>query len=257
MSDIRVYNYKKKKELMSSFDDVYLLKEIIKENAFLLGVELLKTDFEFPSLENVNVDGLGIDEDNNLVILEFKKGRFSKVVNKGLVIIDHIIHNKGKVKLFLSELIGVNRSNEINLNARLISLSTDFNKFDEFAVSQMNIEIDLIKYSFLSNDVVVFEKVYQGKKVIMDSFDINIFDDKKYLYKTVSEFLLSLGDEVVQKGNENFISFRKIKVFAYLYYDNNIVLGLKTKEKYKKYIIKNEQDFDKITSVIEECYERS
>lgn len=259
MSDIKLYNLKKQKISSFSKPSIEKMRSVIKTSGdILLGIKVLGFDILLSEDDNLVIDTLAVDENYCLTIIEYRLGRFSQTINKGLLIIDYIKHNQGKVRLLLNEMIGYEEAKEISLDARLISLSDDFNKYDEFAVKQMLPEIDLIKFNFFDNDALILEKVYQGKKIVMDDFDMSLISsEQRAVFKEVSEYLLSLGDEVVQRGFSNYICFRKIKSLAYLFFDGGITLQLKLKDKYKAYKIKTSKDLAKLTMVIEDSYDEA
>ncbi len=85
---------------------------------------------------------------------------------------------------------------------------------------------------------------------------IQIFQIKDYI-KFIDDFVLSLGDEVSKTYANNCVIYRRIKNFLYIVQmeDEILTIILKQKNKYKKYQLKNENDFNKITNAVEASYE--
>lgn len=253
MSDLRVYNLKKKKVLKSSLITKEEVQNIIEENSKeLLGLVVVCNNIKLTQKNNEILETLAYDEDYRLVVLEYRSGKFGSTINKGIVFLDYIRQNKGKIKLLLHEKLNDDELvNQINLNPRLISIGDDFNHYDEYAIKQLPYDIELVKYKIVDKDILVLEKSYHNFVDCETNFK------NQSLYKRIDEFILSLGDEVAKSNFNNCISYRRIKNFLYIVEEDYLVIIIKQKDKYKKYIIKNDNDFNKITIAIEASYDEA
>lgn len=257
MSDLRLFNFKQKKIIKKIRPSKHDLRNYL-ENSIedILGITIISKDLKlFNGLEAVEV--LGYDENYQLVIIEYRSGRFSNTINKGLILIDHINKNTSIIKTQLNEKLGYELSNTININPRLIVVGDDFNKYDEHAIKQMPYTVDLIKYQAYSYNLIVFEKLYQSqaKSVLKNSYTFKN-DVELNLYKAVSEYILSLGDEVSEVIVDNFIAYRKISNFIYLVFEDGVELKLK-KAKFKTIKLKTMRDFERAQAEIELCYDEN
>lgn len=254
MSDLKLYNLKKKKTLKREKITKRELQEIIENNSNeLLGASVIASNLKLTLKNNEVLETLAYDEDYRLVVIEYRNGKFGNTINKGLVFLDYIRQNKGKIKLLLNEnLKDVELVNQINLTPRLISIGDDFNHFDEYAIKQLPYDVDLIKYEVFDKDTFVLEKNYQNY------LDYEVVFSNQDLYKEIDDFVISLGDEISKTYTNGCISYRKIKNFLYLIEEEGILsLVIKQKEKYKKYQIKSKNDFNKVSSVIEASYDEN
>lgn len=251
MSDLRVFNLKKKKVSKLCLITKEELKTIIEENSYeLLGLVVVCSNIKLTSNNNEILETLAYDEDYRLVVLEYRSGKFGSTINKGIVYLDYIRQNKAKIKLLLNEKIkDVELVNQINLNPRLISIGDDFNHYDEYAIRQLPYDVELIKYKLVDKDTLILEKNYHN----FIDYEVNFIN--KQLYQRIDEFVLSLGDEVSKNYLNNCVSYRRIKNFLYIVEEENLVIIIQQKGKYKKYQIRNDNDFNKLTSLIEEVYD--
>lgn len=254
MSDIRVFNLKNKKDYKKNSITKKELQNIIEANAFnLLGVNVILSNVNLTDNPNEIVDTLGYDEDYRLVLIEYRCGKFGNTINKGFLYMDYIKENKGKIKTLLREYLDGEIVNNIILNPRLISLGDDFNKYDEYAIKKMPYDVDLIKYQIFDKDLIILEKNYHNYVQVRGLYSI----DNEKIYDMIEEFVLSLGDEVSYSNINNCLSYRKIKNFMYLLEEEYLTVILKTKSGYKKYIVKNKNDLNKITGLIESAYDEN
>jgi predicted transport protein len=112
---------------------------------------------------------------------------------------------------------------------RLLCIAGDFTKFDEYAVKQINRNIELIRYKKYEDDLILFELV---NATTASQTSIDDGTTKSNVYKTVTEnlqqadkelqdmyysirdFILSLGDDIQEKVLKYYIAFKKIRNFA-------------------------------------------
>ena len=106
------------------------------------------------------IDTLGIDENNAPVIIEYKRSINENLINQGLFYLDWLLDHKGEFTLLVMTKIGKINQNDIEWNnARLLCIASDFTKYDEYAVQQINRNIELIRYRKFDDDIMLFELV--------------------------------------------------------------------------------------------------
>ena len=257
MSDLKLLNIKTNKLIKKQRIVKHNIREYIEDNIEeLLGVKIIFKDFDLLGNGDL-VEVLGYDENFRLVLIEYRAGKFSNVVNKGLVFLDYIKNNSSRVKTLINGSIGYDKSNSLNYNPRIIVIGDDFNQFNKYAIKQMPHTIDLIKYQIFENKYLLLKKNYQSKKIETGLNPYHFKTKDEYnLYKSISDFLLALGDEVCEVNENNYIVYRKIKNFLYIMFDNGIELKLK-KTNFKTIKIKNIRDFEKAQLEIELCYDEN
>lgn len=114
--------------------------------------------------------------------------------------------------------------------ARLLCIAGEFTKFDEYAVKQINRNIELIRYRRYGNELLLLElvnassgdaeetSILGGKSKTTDSS----FDGKfakasteiKDRFESLKAFAMALGDDVQVKTLKQYFAFKRIKNFA-------------------------------------------
>lgn len=253
MSDIRLYNINKKKELKPIKVTKGTLQEMIEANSFdLLGVTVILSNVNLSGKNGEIIETLGYDEDRRLVVMEYHTGKFAPTINKGLEHLDYIRQNIGKVKVLLKEKLG---SSDFIYDPRLICIGEEFNEYDGKAIRFLPFDIDLIKYQIFGKDVIALEKIYQN--FVDSNKDFSGDHDINRLYLRIDEIAYSFGDELAKSFLGDCASYRRIKNFMYVYYKDAINVVLKINGEYKKYIVKKEEDIEKITPFIEMAYDEN
>ena len=258
MADLKLFNLKTEKPINSKNYTSSEVQAIIETNCDeLLGIKVIASNYLIKKGNNEIISTLGIDENYTLVIIEYRNNRFGKLINKGLVQIDYIKENISEFKI----LIGKKNKDivpMINYNPRLIIIGNDFVKYDEHAIQQLNSQIDLIRYIGYSNSLFLIEKHYQSKSVDHSLWKYRFSDrNEEKLYIAINDYLLSLGDEVIEVGYNNYLYYRKIKTFMYITFEEEIHCRLLISGEYKSYPVKSEKDFDKLKDKIEKAYDQN
>jgi len=254
MSDLKLFNIKSASVITKNTIDLMNIKKLIEKlSQQLLGVTLIATDFEINSSNNEYVDFLGYDENNQIVIIEYRSGKYSPVISKSLLYIDYLVRNPSHLKVVLNKELGYELSSSIYLAPRLISIGDDYNQYDEYAIKQTPYMIDLIKYQSFNSQFLVFEKTYQSKKI--DALGSKVQQKKTLLGNLLSNFILSLGDEVCEVVTDNVYSYRKISNFAAVVdYEEELKIHISLRDKSKTITIKNQKALEKAKNDIENAY---
>jgi predicted transport protein len=109
---------------------------------------------------------------------------------------------------------------------RLLCIAGDFTKFDEYAVKQINRNIELIRYKKYEDDLILFELVNAttasaetssdettSRKTVMENLQ-QADRELQDMYYSLRDFILNLGDDVQEKILKYYIAFKKIRNFA-------------------------------------------
>lgn len=118
-------------------------------------------------------------------------------------------------------------------NPRLLCVAGNFTKYDEYAVQQINRNVELFRYRDYGGEFLVLELV-NAVTGVLETAEQGSIGPKvaKYAGKTVSDYyaqapsqlrnlfdsleayLLALGDDVTKKTLKSYVAFRRIKNFA-------------------------------------------
>ena len=202
------------------------LQTTIEQNMeTFFGVRFLKSEYMITS---GRMDSIGIDENNSPVIFEYKRSSSENVINQGLFYLDWLLDHKADFKLLVIEKLGMKAASNVDWTMpRVICVAGDFTKYDESAINQMNRNISLIRYKKFGEDLLMFEQVNENiataipedepanKTRLTDkTFDEqmqNADDNIRMLYENLSNYILSLGDDISESHLKLYVAFKKIR----------------------------------------------
>ena len=203
-----------------------------------LGVRFLATEHSTGKTHGGRIDTLGIDENGSPVIIEYKRALNENVINQGLFYLDWLMDHKGDFELLVLKKLGKDAADSIDWSTpRLLCIASDFTKYDEHAIQQINRNIELIRYRRYGNELLLFELVnvttaqsqVEGNPVVVSDngskhkffaskgaveFLEQSSDDLQDRFEALKAFLLALGDDVQLKEQKKYFAFRRIKNFA-------------------------------------------
>ena len=197
-----------------------------------LGVRLIKSEHTTGKTHGGRIDTLGIDENDSPVIIEYKRSLNENVINQGLYYLDWLLDHKGEFTLLVQKQADPKLTeDEIDWRgARLICIAGEFTKFDEYAVKQIDRNIELIRYRSYGKELLLLELVNASTGGVIDppipgrggrSNESTVTDklarassDVKDRFESLKAFAEALGDDVQVKTLKHYIAFKRIKNFA-------------------------------------------
>lgn len=232
MTDIKLYTLKNGKAISKDFVNLKYEREIQKlceENLeTFFGIRFLATEYSTGNKHKGRIDSLGIDENNCPVIIEYKLDSKENVINQGLFYLDWLMDHKANFELLCMKIL----KKEIEVdwsNPRLLCIARDFTRYDDYAIGQINRNIELIRYRYFEGDNIIFELAGTAQK--QDSSTKSTSSGQtKYremgdainaasqdlldLYQELEDFIFSLGDDVQKKELKYYHAFSRIKNFV-------------------------------------------
>lgn len=229
MADIKLFNINKTvKEYQSG--TVTLEKELqtVIENNMntFFGVTFLAS--EYRTTDGGRMDSIGIDENHCPVIFEYKRSMKENVINQGLFYLNWLLDHKDSFKVLVIEKLGLKAADDIDWTMpRVVCIAGDFTKYDESAIKQMNRNISLIRYKKFGDDLLMFEQINENIAAAI-SEDTSVSKPKssdktfeeqingadkeiKVLYQNLSNYILSLGDDISETHLSLYAAFKKIR----------------------------------------------
>lgn len=228
------------------------LQELLEQHMeTFLGVSFLAT--EFITSNGGRIDSLGLDENRCPVIIEYKRHTNENVINQGLFYYDWLLDHKAEFQLLVMKELGAEIADDIEWDgARLVCIASDFTKYDEHAIKQIDKNIELMRYKYFGEHMLMLElvntqstKTNHTAKISKSSITKSAKQDKSHqqalsnsstslqkLYNEVCEFCESLGDDSQRKELKLYTAFKRIKNFASFHVlpqkkDERIVMYLK------------------------------
>ena len=200
-----------------------------------LGIRFLASEYVTGKTHGGRIDTLGLDENGCPVIIEYKRALNQNVINQGLFYLDWLLDHKGEFILLVMKQLGQPAADKVEWAApRLVCIAGDFNKYDEHAVSQINRNIELMRYKRYGQDLLLLELVNARTVTPLEGDGITPLKQavSKGSDKTASELLaqagpalsdrfgavkamlLALGDDVQENTLKYYFAFKRIKNFA-------------------------------------------
>lgn len=219
--------------------DLQVLIEKNMENIF--GVRFLASEYLTGKVHRGRIDSLGIDETGSPVILEYKRNTNDNVINQGLFYLDWLLDHRAEFQILVEGRLGRDAARSIDWSApRLMCVAGDFNRYDEYAVRQIDRNVELVRYRVFGNDLLAIElvtstttsaptphKVPTGAKIAKGLDETSIAETTRVadrlikaddqltnLYSDLESFIFSLGDDVVKNERQDYFAFRRLKNFA-------------------------------------------
>ncbi|MFD9778788.1 transporter [[Kitasatospora] papulosa] len=126
----------------------------------MLGVRFLASEYVIDCVDGGRIDSLGIDENGAPVIVEYKRGTDTGVINQGLYYLSWLTRHRSAFDSLVRDRLGVPTAAQVLWSApRLICVAGDFTRYDAHAVREHRRSIDLVRYRYYGSDHVSLETV--------------------------------------------------------------------------------------------------
>jgi len=180
------------------------------------------------------IDTLALSEDDNPVIIEYKKVESSELVNQSLYYLAWLNDHRGDFALAVQRALG--HKVEIDwTETRVICIAPNYRKYDLHAVQVMGRNIELWTYRRFQNDTFYLEEVYPagggveeiseknpvmvaaGKKAAITrataiwTFDQHLENkgqDMKDIAMAVQDFMLGVSSSIEEAPKKRYIAYR-------------------------------------------------
>jgi len=236
------------------------LQQLIENNLkVIFNCQFIASEFSTGNIHSGRIDSLAISEDNNPVIIEYKKIASSDLINQSLYYLHWIKDHKGDFQIAANKALG----KEIKVDwsdIRVICLAPEYKKYDLHAVQVMGASIELWQYKIYENNNLSIEEVYKrtntvsnqnieefnGKNPIMieagkkaaltrktatytlEEHYNNLDDNILELFNAVRDYIVTLDSLIEETPKKNYIAYKTIQNFACLQtYRKKLTLYLK------------------------------
>ncbi|MBD5627522.1 MAG: DUF91 domain-containing protein [Desulfovibrio sp.] len=258
MSDIKLFRFSKNgaQELPGSTAPLEKgLHALMEKNLeCFLGIRFVAGEYPTGKNHHGRIDTLGLDENGCPVILEYKRHTNENVINQGLYYLDWLLDHRAEFKLLVLERYGKQAAEHIEWpGTRVLCIAGDFTKFDLHAVAQIGRNIELIRYKFFSDDLLLFElltsaavqtvskphkSTYHAEPVLPDTGAPekgplakqlnNVSPEIAHLWDETLDYIRGLGEDVNIKFLGHHVACTRLKNFACLWpLKSEILLWLK------------------------------
>lgn len=203
----------------------------------LFGINLLAHEYPTSRSHPGQIDTLGLDENFCPVIIEFKRRNDENVITQGLYYLDWLLDHEADFRFLVAKQMGHEIANKVEFcAARLLCIASSFGRYDEKAIQRINRRIDLVRYKFFSDDLLMFEMSSMdssffifaltpreigdsnpdeiGMPVPLQMRIKNMTDSAEDLYMRLLSFAESLGEDVGIKFLKHYIALTRLKNFT-------------------------------------------
>ena len=145
----------------TDFGNEKLLQNLIEKNLEpIFNCRFVSSEFLTGGQHAGRIDTLALSEDNNPVIIEYKKVESSELINQSLFYLAWIHDHRGDFEIAVQKSLG-NRITIDWSDVRVICIAPNYKKYDLHAVQLMGVNIELWKYRLFKNSTLYLEQVYQ------------------------------------------------------------------------------------------------
>ncbi|MEU9246947.1 DUF5655 domain-containing protein [Streptomyces sp. NPDC048385] len=192
----------------------------------LLGVRFLASEYSTGPVHGGRIDSLGLDENGAPVVVEYKRGVDSGVINQGLFYLGWLMDHRAEFQHLVRDRLGVTAAAQVLWSApRLICVAGDFTRYDVHAVREHRRSIDLVRYRFFGKDLLGLETVASvtgrtptAKRVRRRVAGLppvrRHSGELAELAEAVDEVLLGLGDGVSRVQRKQYRAYQRLRNFA-------------------------------------------
>lgn len=216
-----------------------------------LGVRFLASEYATGKTHKGRIDSLGLDENGCPVIVEYKRHSNENVINQGLFYLDWLLDHQAEFRWLVMEKLGKEVADAIDWGGtRLLCIAADFTRYDQHAVQQIPRNIELLRYKLFADDLLLLELVNSvsvadvtatkpdteqvaalksvGKDKSFDEQYAGAMPETRSVYDALSAYVLSLGDDVIERRLKLYTAFRRLKNFvSVVMYPNKMLVMLK------------------------------
>ena len=228
----------------------------------IFGVRFIKTEHITGEKHAGRIDTLGIDEDGNPVIIEYKKREDENIINQGLYYLDWLLDHRGDFQALVQNILG----NKVEISweqPRVILVAQSYGKFDKHAINRIPENLELWTYNLYENGILNVERigiVESKKEEKKDKKELKVKGDVTYnieyhvdkTIKELSQIFFEVRDRVleltgVEERSEQItgISYRSNVSFVRFEFHKNFINMLIRSPKYKdpKKLVKDVTSF--------------
>lgn len=130
----------------------------------LFGVQFLASEYSTGRKHAGRIDSLGLDENSSPVIFEYKRATTENVINRGLFYLDWLLDHRAEFQLLVPERLGAAKADAIDWrNPRLICVANGYTRYGEYAVQQIDRNIEVIRYCDFEGELLAFGLITTAK----------------------------------------------------------------------------------------------
>lgn len=221
----------------TDFDSEKVLQTLIERNLQpVFNCRFVASEFATGQQHAGRIDSLAISEDNNPVIIEYKKVESSELINQSLFYLSWLHDHRGDFEIAVQKKLGNNIEIDWS-DIRVICIAPNYKRYDLHAVQLMGINIELWKYRLFKNSTLYLDQIFQkgyspvsadgssknpimvnaGKKAAITratasyTFEQHIkgkSQKTRELVEIIQEFILGLDSQIEETPKKYYIAYK-------------------------------------------------
>lgn len=236
LNKLEAVDFKLEKDLQG------LLESNLEE---VFNIRFVATEFSTGTVHSGRIDSLGLSEDNNPVIIEYKKIESSQLINQSLYYLSWLNDHHGDFEIAVRNKLGAGIEVDWS-NIRVICIAPNFKKYDLHAVNMMGANIELWQYRLYENKVLQLEEVLQRNKAELAASGVGLSSktsstlssgqksavtrangtytieehtkgkSKEILsmFENLQQFIIDLDESIDESPKKNYIAYKTTQNFA-------------------------------------------
>ncbi|MFE9601605.1 DUF5655 domain-containing protein [Streptomyces hokutonensis] len=192
----------------------------------LLGVRFLASEYGTGPVHRGRIDSLGLDENGSPVIVEYKRGVDSGVINQGLFYLSWLMDHRAEFEYLVRDRLGATAASQVLWSGpRVICIAGDFTRYDVHAVREHRRSIDLVRYRLFGSDLLGLEILASAsggmqvarrarRQAVARASSEAQGASMVELANAVDEALLGLGDGVNRVERKQYWAYQRLRNFA-------------------------------------------
>ncbi len=145
----------------TNFAKEKVLHSLIEQNlGIVFNCRFVASEYSTSAQHAGRIDSLALSEDNNPVIIEYKKIESSDLINQSLFYLSWLDDHRGDFEVIARKTLG----HEVTVDwsdIRVICIAPNYKKYDLHAVQVMGANIELWSYRLFDNSTIYLEEVFQ------------------------------------------------------------------------------------------------
>jgi len=144
------------------------LQSLIEKNlGVVFNCRFVASEFSTGAQHAGRIDSLALSEEDNPVIIEYKKVESSELINQSLFYLHWIQDHKGDFEIAVQKTLGSNVNVDWS-DVRVICIAPNYKKYDLHAVQVMGANIELWKYRLFTNNSLYLEEILHKKNTTVN-----------------------------------------------------------------------------------------
>jgi predicted transport protein len=143
----------------TNFPNEKVLQTLLENNLLaVFNCRFVASEFSTGAQHAGRIDTLALSEDNNPVIIEYKKTESSELITQGLYYLAWIDDHRGDFEVAVQRKLGSSVGVEWS-DVRVICIAPNYKKYDLYAVQKMGANIELWSYRLFKGEFLYLEEI--------------------------------------------------------------------------------------------------